>query len=102
MGLIALAAPSLLLSSFIEWVVDRVQAPDEYRTNDATNSLSADIHGTPLGYSTRHRDTGYGRDTVRLPLSKVLPHQYEVSILQATHAVHHQGGCVCCRPLPSA
>ena len=53
MDLIALAVPFFLLALLIELGVDRLRGRGHYRVNDAINSLSAGTLSTTLGYFTR-------------------------------------------------
>jgi len=53
MDLIALAVPFFLLALVVELAVDRVRGTGYYRTNDAINSLSAGTLSTTFGYFTR-------------------------------------------------
>jgi sterol desaturase/sphingolipid hydroxylase (fatty acid hydroxylase superfamily) len=53
MDLIALAVPFFLLALLIELAIDRYRGSGLYRVNDAINSLSAGTLSTTIGYFTR-------------------------------------------------
>ncbi len=120
MDLIALAVPFFLLALLVELVVDRVRGTGHYRTNDAINSLSAGTLSTTLGYFTRlipaviwafvlqnfaliEVDPAWfdlSPRGISLWLLAILAFDFcyywahrcghEISILWASHAVHHQ------------
>jgi sterol desaturase/sphingolipid hydroxylase (fatty acid hydroxylase superfamily) len=120
MGLIALAVPFFLLAIIIELFVDWRRRTGYYRSNDAINSISAGMLGTTLGYFTQILPLlGWGFVIQKLSFFEMplawfdtsirgiglwvvaaiavdffyywfhrLSH--EISILWASHAVHHQ------------
>jgi sterol desaturase/sphingolipid hydroxylase (fatty acid hydroxylase superfamily) len=120
MGLIALAVPFFLLAIIIELFVDWRRRTGYYRSNDAINSISAGMLGTTLGYFTHILPLlGWGFVIQKLSFFEMplawfdtsirgiglwvvaaiavdffyywfhrLSH--EISILWASHAVHHQ------------
>ena len=120
MDLIALAVPFFLFALLVELVVDRVRGTGYYRTNDAINSLGAGTLSTTIGYFTRffpaviwafvlqnfaliEVDPAYFDLSPRgivLWLMAILGFDFcyywshrcghEISILWASHAVHHQ------------
>jgi alkylglycerol monooxygenase len=120
MGLIALAVPFFLLAIIIELFVDWRRRTGYYRSNDAINSISAGMLGTTLGYFTQILPLlGWGFVIQKLSFYE-MPlawfdtsvrgiglwllaaiavdffyywfHRFshEISILWASHAVHHQ------------
>jgi alkylglycerol monooxygenase len=120
MDLIAIAVPFFLLALLIELVVDRIRGTGYFRATDAINSLSAGTLSTTFGYFTKIVPTviwAYAFQEfalIDMPLawfdtsvSGLLlwlvamvawdfcyywSHRcgHEVSILWASHAVHHQ------------
>jgi sterol desaturase/sphingolipid hydroxylase (fatty acid hydroxylase superfamily) len=120
MDLIALAVPFFLLALLLEMAVDRVRGTGHYRTNDAINSLSAGTLSTTFGYFTRLLPAfiwafalqNFALVEVELAWFDLSPngialwllallgfdfcyywaHRFghEVSVLWASHAVHHQ------------
>ncbi|HSD70506.1 MAG TPA: sterol desaturase family protein [Woeseiaceae bacterium] len=120
MDLIAIAVPFFLLALLIELFVDRIRGTGYYRANDAINSLSAGTLSTTIGYFTKIVPTviwAYAFEEfalVDMPLAwfDMSPtglllwlvamlawdfcyywsHRcgHEISILWASHAVHHQ------------
>jgi alkylglycerol monooxygenase len=120
MDLIAIAIPFFLLALLIELVVDRIRGTGHYRAADAINSLSAGTLSTTFGYFTKIVPTviwAYAFQEFALidmplawfdtsPTGLLLwlvamlawdfcyywSHRcgHEISILWASHAVHHQ------------
>jgi alkylglycerol monooxygenase len=120
MDLIAFAVPFFLLALLIELAVDRFRGTGLYRANDAINSLSAGTLSTTIGYFTRLLPAVIWAYVLQnLALVDVAPawfdlsprglalwalallgfdfcyywsHRmgHEISILWASHAVHHQ------------
>lgn len=120
MDLIAIAVPFFLLALLVELAVDRIRGTGHYRANDAINSLSAGTLSTTFGYFTRIVPTviwAYAFEEFALidmplawfdlsPTGLLLwllamlawdfcyywSHRcgHEISILWASHAVHHQ------------
>lgn len=120
MDLIALAVPFFLIALLVELAVDRVRGTGYYRTSDAINSLSAGTLSTTIGYFTRLIPVAIWAFVLQgVALIEVDPawfdlsargiafwllailafdfcyywaHRcgHEVSILWASHAVHHQ------------
>ncbi|MDH4109975.1 MAG: sterol desaturase family protein [Gammaproteobacteria bacterium] len=120
MDLIALAVPFFLLALLIELAVDRWRGTGYYRANDAVNSLSAGTLSTTIGYFTRLLPVYiYGAALanfaifefklewfdlsprgILLWVAAILAWDFcyywshrmghEISILWASHAVHHQ------------
>lgn len=120
MDLIALAVPFFLLALLAEVAVDRWRGSGHYRLNDAINSLSAGTLSTTFGYFTRLLPVLiWGSVLQHLALFDIDPavfdlsprglvfwilallafdfcyywaHRcgHEISILWASHAVHHQ------------
>ncbi len=120
MDLIAIAVPYFLLALLVELVVDRIRGTGHYRATDAINSLSAGTLSTTFGYFTKIVPTviwAYAFQefaVLDMPLawfdtsaSGLLlwlvamlawdfcyywSHRFghEVSILWASHSVHHQ------------
>lgn len=120
MDLIALAVPFFLLALLLELAVDRVRGTGFYRANDAINSLSAGTLSTTIGYFTRlfpaviwafvlQNFALVDVDVAWFDLSPrgialwalaILAFDFcyywshrcghEVSVLWASHAVHHQ------------
>ncbi len=120
MDLIAAAVPFFLLALGAELVVDRIRGSGYYRANDAINSLSAGILSTTFGYFTKLLPLiawGFVLQNLALidmPLAwfdlsargvalwitaAVLwdfcyywfhRMSHEISLLWASHAVHHQ------------
>jgi len=120
MDLIALAVPFFLLALLVELAVDKLRGTGFYRANDAVNSLSAGTLSTTFGYFTRLLPAViWGYVLQNLALFEVDPawfdlsprgialwalalvafdfcyywsHRmgHEISILWASHAVHHQ------------
>lgn len=120
MNLIALAIPFFLLALLIELLFDRARGTGVYRANDAISSLGAGTLSTTLGYFTRLVPAAiFGYVMQHIALVKVDPawfdfsprgivlwalaltafdfcyywsHRmgHEISILWASHAVHHQ------------
>jgi len=120
MDLIAIAVPFFLLALLLELVIDRVRGTGYYRAADAINSLSAGTLSTTFGYFTRIVPTviwAYAFEAFALldmplawfdlsPTGLLLwlvamvawdfcyywSHRcgHEISILWASHAVHHQ------------
>ena len=120
MDLIALAVPFFLLALLIELAVDRRRGTAYYRSNDAVNSLSAGTLSTTLGYFTKLLPVyiyGYAWQHfaifdidvawfdasprgIALWLFALLAWDFcyywshrcghEISILWASHAMHHQ------------
>jgi len=120
MDLIALAVPFFLLALVVEMAVDRVRGTGHYRTSDAINSLSAGTLSTTFGYFTRLLPAfiwafalqNFALVDVELAWFDLSPrgialwllallgfdfcyywaHRFghEVSVLWASHAVHHQ------------
>lgn len=120
MDLIALAVPFFLLALLIELTVDRLRGTGLYRANDAINSLSAGTLSTTIGYFTRLMPAVIWAYVLQnFALIEVDPawfdlsprgialwalallgfdfcyywaHRmgHEISILWASHAVHHQ------------
>lgn len=120
MDLIALAVPFFLIALLIELAIDRMRGTGYYRTNDAINSLSAGTLSTTIGYFTRlfpaiiwafvlqnfaliKVDIAWFDLTPRgiglwilailaFDLCYYWSHRFghEISILWASHAVHHQ------------
>ena len=120
MDLIALAVPFFLLALLVELAVDKSRGTGVYRANDAINSLSAGTLSTTFGYFTRLLPAviwGYVLQNFALidvdpawfdfsPRGVLLwalallsfdfcyywSHRmgHEISILWASHAVHHQ------------
>lgn len=120
MDLIAVAVPFFLLALIIELFVDWRRKTGYYRSNDAINSISAGMLGTTLGYFTKILPLlGWGfamrnLSIFEMPLSwfDMSPRgigmwviaalvwdflyywfhrfSHEISILWASHAVHHQ------------
>jgi len=120
MDLLALAVPFFLLALVIEIVVGRIRGTAYFRTNDAINSLSAGTLSTTIGYFSRFIPAGISAYVLRdysildidaasfsLSPTGILhwlvaliafdfcyywAHRYghEISILWASHAVHHQ------------
>jgi sterol desaturase/sphingolipid hydroxylase (fatty acid hydroxylase superfamily) len=120
MDLIALAVPFFLLALLIELAIDRIRGTGLYRANDAINSLSAGTLSTTIGYFTRLLPAvAWGFVLQNFALIEVDPawfdlsprgialwalallgfdfcyywaHRmgHEISILWASHAVHHQ------------
>jgi sterol desaturase/sphingolipid hydroxylase (fatty acid hydroxylase superfamily) len=120
MDLIAIAVPFFLLAMLIELVVDRIRGTGYFRATDAVNSLSAGTLSTTFGYFTKIVPTviwAYAFQQFALldmPLAwfdasatglllwlvamvawdfcYYWSHRcgHEVSILWASHAVHHQ------------
>ncbi|MCI0518209.1 MAG: sterol desaturase family protein [Woeseiaceae bacterium] len=120
MDLIAIAVPFFLLALLIELFVDRIRGTGHYRANDAINSLSAGTLSTTFGYFTKIVPTviwAYAFEEFALidmplawfdmsPTGLLLwlvamlawdfcyywSHRcgHEISILWASHAVHHQ------------
>jgi len=120
MDLIAIAVPFFLLALLLELVIDRVKGTGYYRAADAINSLSAGTLSTTFGYFTRIVPTviwAYAFQEFALldlplawfdasPTGVLLwlvamvawdfcyywSHRcgHEISILWASHAVHHQ------------
>ncbi len=120
MDLIALAVPFFLLALLIELAVDRMRGTAYYRTNDAINSLSAGTLSTTIGYFTRlfpaviwafvlqnfalvEVDVAWfdlSPRGIALWALAILAFDFcyywshrcghEISILWASHAVHHQ------------
>jgi len=120
MDLIALAVPFFLLALTIELIVDRVRKTRLYRGNDAINSISTGMLRTTFGYFTRFLPLlafGFVLENfalIDMPLSwfDASPagialwitaalawdlcyywfHRFshEISVLWASHAVHHQ------------
>ena len=120
MDLIAIAVPFFLLALIIELFVDWRRKTGYYRSNDAINSISAGMLGTTLGYFTKILPLlGWGFAIQKLSMFQMplawfdlsvrgigmwvlaalaldflyywfhrLSH--EISILWASHAVHHQ------------
>jgi sterol desaturase/sphingolipid hydroxylase (fatty acid hydroxylase superfamily) len=120
MDLIAIAVPFFLLALLLELVIDRVKGTGYYRAADAINSLSAGTLSTTFGYFTKIVPTviwAYAFQEFALfdmplawfdtsPTGLLLwlvamvawdfcyywSHRcgHEISILWASHAVHHQ------------
>jgi len=120
MDMLALAVPFFLLALLLELAVDRVRGTGHYRTSDAINSLSAGTLSTTFGYFTRLLPAFIWAFVLQnLSLLDVEPaafdlaprgialwllallafdfcyywsHRFghEVSVLWASHAVHHQ------------
>ena len=120
MDLIALAIPFFILALLGELILDRVRHTGYFRTNDALNSLSAGVLSTTLGYFTRlipwtiwaYVLQNLSLLEIDLALFDASPfgialwfialiafdfcfywsHRFghEISILWASHAVHHQ------------
>jgi alkylglycerol monooxygenase len=120
MDLIAIAVPFFLLALLIELVVDRIRGTGYFRATDAINSLSAGTLSTTFGYFTKIVPTviwAYAFQEfalIDMPLAwfdtsatglllwlvamlawdfcYYWSHRcgHEVSILWASHAVHHQ------------
>ena len=120
MDLIALAVPFFLLALLVELAVDRVRGTAYYRANDAINSLSAGTLSTTIGYFTRLFPAviwafvlqNFALIEVDLDWFDLSPpgialwalailafdfcyywsHRcgHEISVLWASHAVHHQ------------
>ena len=120
MDLIALAVPFFLIALLVELAVDRVRGTGHYRTIDAINSLSAGTLSTTFGYFTRilpaviwayvlqhfalmDVDLAWfdlSPRGIALWLLAILAFDFcyywshrfghEISILWASHAVHHQ------------
>jgi sterol desaturase/sphingolipid hydroxylase (fatty acid hydroxylase superfamily) len=120
MDLIALAVPFFLLALLIELAIDRYRGSGLYRVNDAINSLSAGTLSTTIGYFTRllpaviwaHVLQNFAIFDVDPSWFDLSPsglalwalallsfdfcyywsHRmgHEISILWASHAVHHQ------------
>jgi len=120
MDLLALAVPFFLLALLIELIVDRVRGTGYFRRNDAINSLSAGTLSTTFGYFTRLLPAAiwafilsdfaiFDIDPAAFDLSPrgllywaialtgfdfcyYWAHRYghEISVLWASHAVHHQ------------
>jgi len=120
MDLIAIAVPFFLLALLLELVIDRVKGTGYYRAADAINSLSAGALSTTFGYFTKIVPTviwAYAFQEYALldmplawfdasPTGILLwlvamvawdfcyywSHRcgHEISILWASHAVHHQ------------
>jgi len=120
MDLIALAVPFFLLALLVELAVDRWRGTGHYRANDAVNSLSAGTLSTTFGYFTRLLPvyiygavlSNFAFFEIDLAWFDLSPrglllwtgaivawdfcyywsHRlgHEISILWASHAVHHQ------------
>ena len=120
MDLIALAIPFFLLAIIVELAVNRARGSGYFRANDAVNSLSAGILSTTTGYFTRLLTLiawGFVLQNfalIDMPLAwfdasprgialwiaaalawDFLYYWYhrfshEISVLWASHAVHHQ------------
>ena len=120
MDILALAVPFFLLALLIELAVDRFRGTGLYRANDAVNSLSAGSLSTTIGYFTRLLPAlVWGFVLQNFALLEVDPawfdlsargvalwalaligfdfcyywaHRmsHEISVLWASHAVHHQ------------
>jgi sterol desaturase/sphingolipid hydroxylase (fatty acid hydroxylase superfamily) len=120
MDLLALAVPFFLLALVVELVVDRFRGTGYFRSNDAINSLSAGTLSTTFGYFTRMLPAAiwafilqdFAIFDVALAAFDFSPrgllywaaaiigfdfcyywaHRYghEISVLWASHAVHHQ------------
>jgi len=120
MDLIALAVPFFLLALLIEIAVDRWRGTGYYRANDAVNSLSAGTLSTTFGYFTRLLPvyiygavlSNFAMFDIKLEwfdlsargillwITAILAWDFcyywshrmghEVSVLWASHAVHHQ------------
>jgi len=120
MDLIAIAVPFFLIALLVELAVDRVRGTGYYRTSDAINSLSAGTLSTTIGYFTRlfpaaiwafvlqgfaliEVDLAWfdlSAQGIALWLLALLAFDFcyywahrcghEISILWASHAVHHQ------------
>ena len=120
MDLIAVAVPFFLLALLLELSVDRLRGSGLFRSNDAINSLSAGILSTTTGYFTRLLPLfvwGLALENfalIEMPLAwfDASPRgialwilaalawdfcyywfhrlSHEVSVLWASHAVHHQ------------
>ncbi len=120
MDLIALAVPFFLLALLAELAIDRWRGTGHYRTNDAINSLSAGTLSTTIGYFTKFLPLylyGFALQNfaifdIELSWFDASPrglalwllaliawdfcyywsHRlgHEISILWASHAVHHQ------------
>jgi len=120
MDLIALAVPFFLIALLAELAVDRLRGTGHYRTNDAINSLSAGTLSTTFGYFTRlfpaviwafvlqnfaliDVDLAWfdlSPRGIALWLLAILGFDFcyywshrcghEISVLWASHAVHHQ------------
>ncbi|MEM7431567.1 MAG: sterol desaturase family protein [Pseudomonadota bacterium] len=120
MDLIALAIPFFILALVVEWTYDRVRGTGFYRVNDAVNSISTGIMSTTFGYFTKFTSIliwGLVLQHVAVfdmplawfdaslrgialwaiaallwDLAYYWNHRlnHEVSVLWASHAVHHQ------------
>jgi alkylglycerol monooxygenase len=120
MDLIALAVPFFLLALLIELAIDRYRGSGLYRVNDAINSLSAGTLSTTFGYFTRLLPAviwayvlqnfavievdpswfDFSPSGLALWALALLSFDFcyywshrmghEISILWASHAVHHQ------------
>ena len=120
MDLLALAVPFFLLALLIELAVDRFRGTGHYRSLDAINSLSAGTLSTTIGYFTRFVSVAiwayvlqnlaiFDIDIALFDMSArgimlwlvallafdfcyYWAHRFghEVSVLWASHAVHHQ------------
>jgi len=120
MDLIALAVPFFLIALLLELAVDRLRGTGYYRTNDAINSLGAGTLSTTFGYFTRlvpaviwalvlqnfaliEVDLAWfdlSPRGIALWLLAILAFDFcyywahrcghEISLLWASHAVHHQ------------
>ena len=120
MDLLALAIPFFLLALAVELIVDRVRGTGHFRANDAINSLSAGTLSTTFGYFTRLLPAAiwayvlqdfaiFEMDLAAFDLSLrgllywaaaligfdfcyYWAHRcgHEISVLWASHAVHHQ------------
>ena len=120
MDLLALAIPFFLLALAVELIVDRVRGTGYFRANDAINSLSAGTLSTTFGYFTRLFPAAiwayvlqdlaiFEMDLAAFDLSfrgllywaaaligfdfcYYWAHRFghEISVLWASHAVHHQ------------
>ena len=120
MDLIAVAVPFFLLALLLELSVDRLRGTGLFRSNDAINSLSAGILSTTSGYFTRLLPLfawGLALENfalIEMPLAwfDASPRgiglwilaalawdfcyywfhrlSHEISVLWASHAVHHQ------------
>ena len=120
MGLVALAAPFFILAVLAELIVDRLRGSHFYRANDAINSISTGMLYMTFGYFTKFVALvawGFVLQNfalIDMPLSwfDASPRgiglwvgaalgwdlcyywfhrmNHEISILWASHAVHHQ------------
>ena len=120
MDLLALAVPFFLLALLLELIVDRIRGTGYFRSNDAINSLSAGTLSTTFGYFTRLipaaiwafilRDFAvfdidlaefdssprgllyWTAAIIAFDFCYYWAHRcgHEISILWASHAVHHQ------------